>query len=46
MAIHGHSRSKEELLIIAVKMLIIAVKKKINFWLIPGQFMVIPVKRK
>ena len=29
----------------AVKLLIIAVKRKINFWLIPGQFMVIPVKK-
>ena len=51
MAFHGHSRSKKELLIIAVKLLIIAVKlliiavKKKNFWLIPGQFLVIPVKK-
>ena len=45
LAIHGHSRSKKKLLIIAVKLLIIAVKYN-NFWLIPGQFLVIPVKKR
>ena len=47
------ARVASELLIIAVKLLIIAVQRKKcsssiknNFWIIPGQLMVIPVQRK